>query len=185
MARTRQRVLVVDHGLLPFRRRVRCTVEVEASFAEVARAGRTRLAELVSRSLSPGPRPHETVVSPLRSSSFLRMAVDPEVSSAPGHPGSLGHLHWHARRYRQLFPDMEADILIRPLFGGRAELVLDAVYQPPGGLLGVVGDVLLGRFVARWTTAAVTVRLARAVAQAAGARQCSARTSTAAIGEAA
>jgi uncharacterized membrane protein len=69
---------------------------------------------------------------------------------------------------------MEADLLARPLLGGRTELVLDAAYRPPGGLLGVAGDVLLGRFVARSTAAAFTARLARAMADATGERPCNA-----------
>ena len=185
MTRTRQRAFVVDQGLLPFRRRVGCTVEVGASITEVARAGRICLAELVTRSLSPSPAPLGTVVSPLWGSRLLRMAVDPEVSSAPAHSGSLGHVHWHARRCRQHFPDMEADILARPLLGGRTELVLGAVCRPPGGLLGVAGDIFLGRFVARSTTAVFAVRLARAMTQAADERQCSAWASPTASREAA
>ena len=185
MARNRQGASVADEGLFPFRRRVRCTVEVGVSFAEAERAGRICLAGLVTGSLSAGTAPHGTAASTLRGSRLLRMAVVPEVSRARGRPGALGHLHWHARRYRRLFPEMEADILARPLLGGRTELVLDAAYRPPGGLLGVAGDVLLGRFVARSTAAAFTVRLARAMAEAAGERRCSGRPSPAATREAA
>ncbi len=185
MARNRQGASVADEGLFPFRRRVRCTVEVGVSFAEAERAGRICLAELVTGSLFAGTAPRGTVAATLRGPRLLRMAVVPEVSSARGRPGTVGHLHWHARRYRRLFPDMEADILARPLLGGRTELVLDAAYRPPGGLLGVAGDILLGRFVARSTTAAFAVRLARAMADAAGERHCSAWVSPAATREAA
>ena len=48
MARNRQGASVADEGLFPFRRRVRCTVEVGVSFAEAERAGRICLAEPVS-----------------------------------------------------------------------------------------------------------------------------------------
>ena len=185
MASTRQGVSVADQGLFPFRRRVRCTVEAGVSFAEVERAGRICLAEMVTGSLFAGTTRHERVASTLRGPRLLRMAIDPEVSSVPGRRGALGHLHWHARRYRRLFPEMEADVLARPLLGGRSELVLDAAYRPPGGLLGVAGDVFLGRFVARSTTAAFTGRLARAMADAAGERRCSAWASPASTREAA
>ena len=185
MARNRQGASVADEGLFPFRRRVRCTVEVAVSFAEAERAGRICLAELVTGSLLAGTAPRGTVASTLRGSRLLRMTVVPEVSRARGQPGALGHLHWHARRYRRLFPEMEADVLTRPLGDGRSELVLDAAYQPPGGLLGVAGDILLGRFVARSTTAAFTVRLARVMAEAAGERHCSAWVPSAATREAA
>ena len=185
MARTGQGASVVDQGLFPFLRRVRCAVEVAVSFAEVERAGRLCLAELVTGSLSAGTVRPGTAASTLRGSRLLRMTVDPEVSSAPGRPGVLRHLHWHTRRYRRLFPEMEADVLARPLLGGRTELVLDATYRPPGGLLGVAGDILLGRFVARSTTAAFAVRLARAMADAAGERRCSAWAPPAATKEAA
>ena len=184
MARTGQGATVADRGLSPFRQRVRCAVEA-VSFAEAERAGRICLTELVAGSLSTGTASHRTVASTLRGPRLLRMAVDPEVSSARGRPGTVGHLHWHARRYRRLFPEMEANILARPLLGGRIELVLDAAHRPPGGLLGVAGGVLFGRFVARSTTAAFTVRLARAMAEAAGERHCSAWASPAATREAA
>ena len=40
------------------------------------------------------------------------MTVDPEVSSATGRPGVLGHLRWHARRYRRLLSEIEADLIV-------------------------------------------------------------------------
>jgi hypothetical protein len=184
MARTVQGVSLADQGLFPFCRRVRCTVEVGFSFTEAERAGRICLAERVASSHSTGTASHGMAASTLRDSRLLRMTVDPEVPNARGRPGALGHLHG-LRRYQRLFPEMEADALTRPLLGGRTELVLDAAYRAPGGLLGVAGDILLGRFVARSTTAAFTLRLARAMEEAAGERHCSAWASPAAAGEAA
>ena len=185
MARTRQRAFLVDQGFLLFRRCVRCITDVWAFFAEVARAERICLTEMVTRSLSLGRAPHRTVTSTLQCSSRLQIAVDSEASSASGHPGLLGHLRRHARRYRHLFSEMEADIIARTLSGWRTEPVLDAAYGPSGDLLDIAGDILLGRFVARSTTAVLAVRLGRAMAQAVSERQCSAWTSPTAIGEAA
>jgi hypothetical protein len=186
MARIAQRASVVDQGLLPFRRRVRATVELAVPFAEVVRDGRICLADLVDASLagdggSPrattgggrSPRaapdrgePPRAAPGPARHARPLLVAVDPQVSRAPGRTGSLGHVHWHALRFRRLLPEMDADILVRPLAAGHSELTVDAAYRPPGGLLGVVGDVVLGRFVSRGTVARFTVRLAQAMADA-------------------
>lgn len=96
----------------------------------------------------------------------LKVAVEPEVSSDRAHSGALGHVHWHARRLQRLVPDMEADLIVEPLSGGRTRLILEVTYRPPGGLLGAVGDGLVGRVVARSTADAFVGRLAQSVERA-------------------
>lgn len=162
MATSSQRASLSDHGLFPFRRSLGCAVEVEIPFQHVERAVRICLARLVTDSLgSVTGQGFKSVASTRRAARMLRVAVDPEISSAHRRPGAVGHLHWHARRCRRVFPVMEADLLARPLPGGRTQLRLDATYRPPGGLLGVVGDILFGRVVARSTAEAFTGRLAQ------------------------
>lgn len=175
MGQTQQGSSVVDHGLLPFRRSVTCAVEVPISFAEVERAARICLAKLVTDSLSPSAeRRPGTVASTVRGSRVLKVAVDHAVSSVRRRPGAVGHVHWHARRHGRIFPVMEADLLARPLSGGRTQLVVDGTYRPPGGPLGVVGDVLFGRIVARSTAMHFTGRLAQLMTEAVRGGRCGA-----------
>ena len=46
---------------------------------------------------------------------------------------------------------MDADLLARPVVGSATELVLVGTYHPPFGILGVLGDLLVGRLVAKST----------------------------------
>lgn len=164
MARTSQQsASVVDQGLLPFRRQVRSKAEVPISFGDVERAARVCLTQLVTDSLTSGAGKPEAVVSAFGATRALRVVVDSAVSPGSSRRGALGHLHWHAHRLPRLFPAMEAELLARPLASGGTELVLDATYQPPGGLLGVIGDVLIGRVVARSAARTFTGRLAHTV----------------------
>lgn len=83
--KTRRRASVTEHGLLPFRRELDCSIEVSIPYEDVARSARVCLGQLLTdasgsdgRSLS---HP-ETVVSTRRWSRVLRVAVEPEVSGA-------------------------------------------------------------------------------------------------------
>lgn len=173
MASTRQSASVSDQGLLAFRRHVECATEVSLSFEEVERAARVCLGQLVPDSLSVAAAPRLKTVAPMRHGFRApRVVVQPEVSSARTHNGAVGHVHWYARRFRRLFPVMEADLVARPLSGGCTQLVLEATYRPPGGLLGVVGDALFGRVVARSTAEAFTSHLAQAMEGAITDRRC-------------
>ncbi len=165
--RTIQRSSVSEHGLLPFRRHVDCARRLEISFQDVERAARVCLPQLVTDSLIVASAlTSETAISTHHFSRVFHVAVEPEVSIARTRPGVIAHVHWHARRHGGLFPVMEADLLARPHSSGRAELALEATYRPPGGILGLVGDVLFGRIVARSTAAAFTDRLAQAMEEA-------------------
>ena len=181
MARNETGASVVEEGLCSIRWRVGCTVEAGVAFARAEHAARTRVTELAAGSLPPGTASRGKAVFVLQGPRSRRMAVDPEVSSAAGHAGLLGRPRSHARRYRWLSPDVEADILARLPSAEPTELDLDVVHERPVGLLGVVGDILPDRFSARSTTAAVAVGPPRSMAHAARARACSAWTSTTAI----
>lgn len=156
--------LQVDPGSLSFHRQLGSAAEVEIPFDVVARAARVCLAEVVSDALGVTTRRgQETVASTRRGARLFRVTVDADVSSARPRSGEIGHLRWHARRFPRVFPELEASVVARPLEGGRTELLLGATYRPPGGLLGIVGDAILGRPVARSTLETFTRRLARSM----------------------
>ena len=192
MARTRRIASMDYRGALPFRRHVECATVVPLPYRDVERAARVCLGELVADPLFDAQTPQPKAVARmarmgrgLRGLRGLRVAVEPEVSSPRTRHGALGHVHWHARRLRRLFPGMEADLIVRPLSGGRTRLVLEAASCPAGGVLGAVGDRLVGRVVARSTAEAVIGRLAQAMEQALTDRRCGSWSSPHASSEAA
>jgi len=163
---------VSDQGLFPFSRRVGSAMEVPLSFADVERAARVCLGQLVTDSLSVAAASKSETVAPIgRGFRALRVAVEPEVSSARTRSDLVGHVHWHVRRFPRLFPVMEADLVARPLSGERTQPVLEASYRPPGRVLGVVGDVL-GRVVARSTAEAFIELLGHTMERAVAGRRC-------------
>lgn len=173
MATSSQNASVSDQGLLPFRRRIQCTTEVSLSFDEVERAARVCLGQLVPEVLSDTAASDSTMVAPMRRGlRALKVAVEPEVSTARTRAGVVGHVHWHAGRLRRFVPVMEADLVARPLSGRRTRLILEASYRPPGGVLGVIGDVLIGRLIARETAKAFTDHLAQAMEHAVRGGRC-------------
>lgn len=168
-------VAITEVGILRFRRRVTASSDLEVPYDDVRRAAGTCLPLLLSdpplgRKGSAADR--VKVGLPLW---MPKVTVEPEVSStARARSGAAGHIHWHAVRYRWLFPEMEADVFVRPLGSGRTRLVLDADYRPPGGMLGIAGDLLVGRLVARSTLAAFTARLRRTMEEASKDGRCGA-----------
>ena len=146
----------VGRGLLPFHRTVTAVRTVEASYSEVERAVRVCLSQLVEIALPSSTARHDyelvADVSMRRWFRRIRVPVDVEVEGVHHpRPGLIGHLRWRARRVGKVFPVMEADLLARPAFGSATELVLAGTYHPPLGALGILGDLLVGRLVARST----------------------------------
>ncbi len=72
-------------------------------------------------------------------------------------------IRWRAAALEGFFPEMSADLHVQPHSSGGASLVLDARYRPPGGLLGLLVDQLLGRFVAATTAQQFLERLAASI----------------------
>lgn len=167
-------VAISEVGILRFRRRISATSRLEMSYDDVRRAVGTCLPLVLSELAEGGKSSTERVKVGLRTW-LPKVAVEPEVSSATrARQRAAGHIHWHAIRLRRLFPEMEADVFVRPMGSRNTRLVLDATYRPPGGLPGIVADLLVGRLIARSTLAAFTARLTEAMATATEQGRCGA-----------
>jgi len=77
---------------------------------------------------------------------------------------------------------MDADLLARPTSEGNTDLILEGTYHPPFGILGLIGDLLFGRLVARSTAEEFVAGLARALEEAVRSESCCARPSDHAVG---
>lgn len=170
----------LSRGLLPFHRRVAAVRTLESSYGEVTRGVRVSLAQLVETAFpsSAGRQGHELVadLSMRRWFRWIRVPVDIEVEDVyHPRPGLIAHLRWGASRHGNVFPVMEADLLARPV-GSGTELILAGTYHPPLGILGVLGDLLVGRLVARSTTESFLDGLSRALEGAIAEGRCTAPT---------
>jgi hypothetical protein len=165
-----------ERGLIPLHRTVVASRVLAAPYQEVARAARVCLARLVASAL-PWSRsmPYDLVaaISPRRLRRLLRVPVDFEILS-PAHSGGgvVAHLHWRGHRLGWLFPVMDADLVARPTGGACTELSLVGTYHPPFGVLGVLGDVVAGRSVARSTANAFLEQVGGALEQAVNEGRC-------------
>ena len=92
---------------------------------------------------------------------WLRVPVRVE-SRTPSavHTGAEIAIHWAADVLTGVFPEMDADLLVRPAGEGSATLVLEGHYRPRLGLAGLLADRLVGRFVAAATAQQFLERLA-------------------------
>jgi hypothetical protein len=169
----------VSRGLLPFHRTVAVVRTVEASYSEVERAVRVCLSQLVeTASPSSAARHGYELVADLSMRRWfrrIRVPVDVEVEGVHHpRPGLIAHLRWRARRGGKGFPVMEADLLARPVVGAATKLVLAGTYHPPLGTLGVLGDLLVGRLVARSTAESFLDDLSHAIETAIAEGRCTA-----------
>ncbi len=57
-------------------------------------------------------------------------------------------LEWHAETAQALFPSMHATLTVYPLSPTETQLDLDGKYNPPLGILGDVGDRIVGHRIA-------------------------------------
>ena len=76
---------------------------------------------------------------------------------------AIVHLSWQSRFSPQLFPVMEADLGLRSVSAQSTEIVLTGEYRPPGGLVGLLADRLVGGRVALSTAEAFLEDLAAAI----------------------
>jgi hypothetical protein len=80
-------------------------------------------------------------------------AITRRVQAQPG-PVVYGHaslqvpLHWNAAEHPNLFPVMDARLVISDVGGNHIELRLVGEYRPPLGAIGAAGDALAGHHVA-------------------------------------
>lgn len=158
----------VSTGLLPFHRTIAAVRTLESPYGEVIRGVRVSLTRLVETAFpsSAGRQRYEPVaeLSMRRWFRWIRVPVDIEVEDVHHpRPGVIAHLRWRASRHGNVFPVMEADLLARPVVGSSTELTLVGTYHPPLGILGVLGDLLVGRLVARFTAESFLDGLSRAL----------------------
>jgi hypothetical protein len=83
-------------------------------------------------------------------------AVHREVSASVGAPWRAGATRWRAIAWdpvteEHLLPSLDGELGLHLEPAGRATLVFDARYQPPGGMLGAAADAVGLRRVARAT----------------------------------
>ena len=165
-----------SHGLLPFRRTLTASTTIAMPFADAKQVARTCLASVVAEAVPPAQSSRFGLAADIfmrRGARRLRVPVLVEVEGAyGGSHGAIAHLRWRSRHHRRLFPVMEADLLARPTSGSGSELVLHGTYHPPYGLLGLVGDLALGRVVARSTVQAFLEELGRAMEAAVAQGRC-------------
>jgi hypothetical protein len=155
-------------GLLPFRRTVVARREITVSFDDVERIGRTNLTHVVKVA---SPAPTEPIGYELLAGMHMhrwfrrvRVPVVVEIESARNWGyGTIAHLRWHAMQHPRLFPLMEADLIAHPISAQRSELVIAGTYQPPFGFLGLLGDLLIGRWVAQSTAETFLYGLGQAI----------------------
>ena len=163
----------VHRGLLPFGRTVVAVRTVQASYGEVERAVRFGLSELVETAFPSSTAEHgyELVADIFMRRWFRQVHIPVDVEVEGVHhprPGLIAHLRWQARRRRNVFPVMEADLLARPVVGSATKLVLAGTYHPPFGLLGVLGDLVAGHLIAQSTAESFVENLGDAIEVAVG-----------------
>ncbi len=85
------------------------------------------------------------------------------VTAAVGDPWQMGATHWRSLSWDpvaddgepaaidRLLPSLDGELGLHVEPGGRTTLVLDARYQPPGGIIGAAADAVALRRVARAT----------------------------------
>jgi hypothetical protein len=83
---------------------------------------------------------------------WLRVPVRVQSLTSPQmNPAAKISLRWEPTHGARLLPTMEADLIVHSHGEGASELLLEARYHPPFGLVGLVLDRLVGRFVAAST----------------------------------
>lgn len=178
-----------SHGLLPFRRTVVASTAIAAPFADVKQAARTCLTTLLTDAFPSERTRGNDLMAVMFMGRWARRLGVPVLVDVEGAyrrvPGLVAHLRWHSQRHRRLFPVMNADLLARPTSGAGSVLIVHGTYHPPFGLLGLIGDLLVGRVVARWTAQTFVEELGGALERALARGQCAVTSSSATTREAA
>lgn len=125
------------------------THSVAASYAEVSDALVHRLTEVVQLAFPETKTPpFEATLTTVSLRGLLRVPVELEwsrSSTTRGDNGAVMHLTWRPRRLLTLLPVMEADLTLRAEASSKSELTLLGRYIPPFGLVGLIGDRIIGR----------------------------------------
>jgi hypothetical protein len=150
------------------RERLRVSRCVARSFADVERILRVSPERALQLAYGKAVDPNGAVISlsPYPSLPRLRVPVRVESSTPVGeHHGAVISIRWTATRMTHLFPVMEADLSIHPNGSEECKLILDGQYRPPLGLLGLILDRLVGRWVASTTARSFLDRLGNCIEQ--------------------
>jgi hypothetical protein len=146
---------------------VRTSVPLEYSVAEqVVRVGPAHLIALAFPDKARPNRTDAAVSLHLRHGGALRLPALVELSTPEGHHnGAVIHLRWRARLLSRFFPVMEADLQLHPIAAYETEIALVGTYRPPLGMLGMIGDRLVGSAAATATATAFLDDLSRVLRQ--------------------
>jgi hypothetical protein len=140
--------------LPPELERVRVTRVVQRPFGEVERSLRVRPDHVVQLAYGDLADEHDGMISLALhpSAPWLRVRVRVQ-SFTPIDPlrGVVISIRWTPTRLNRLLPTMEADLKVRSAERGSSELELEGHYRPPLGVVGLVIDRVVGRFVASAT----------------------------------
>lgn len=146
--------------------RLRVSRIVRRPISEVERILRVGPAELIHLAYGENTAANAAVV-PLQLSSRIRWLIVPVRVEywTPQTPNTgTVTISWKAARFAGLFPEMEAHLQTQP-DGEWSVLVLDGRYRPPFGLVGLLTDRVLGRFIACATAQQFIERLAQCLEQ--------------------
>jgi hypothetical protein len=138
---------------------------VGRSYAAVEERLRVRPEQVLRAAYGEEFTPGDAVISiaPHPRLSWLRMRVRVESFTRVGEHHGVISIRWTPTRMVHLLPTMEADLSIHAGANEETELVLDGKYRPPLGLLGLVIDRVIGRWVASFTAATFVDRLADSI----------------------
>ncbi|MDA8312192.1 MAG: hypothetical protein M0Z46_16620 [Actinomycetota bacterium] len=149
---------------------VTATVVVAASYAAIEQALRVGPDQLIAlaylRAATTEDGRFHAVLTTRGWRRWLRFPATIEFfRPASGSPHAIVHLSWRSSYSAELFPVMEADLGLRPVSENSTELVLSGEYRPPGGIVGLLVDRLVGGRVAVSTAEAFVEDLAAAIEQ--------------------
>jgi hypothetical protein len=92
------------------------------------------------------------ILSPSRSQRWLRIPAQVEFWTPDAeHRAATISVRWKATRFDRYFPVMEANLFVHASGDGESELLLEGRYRPPLGLFGLIGDRIIGRWIAAAT----------------------------------
>jgi len=154
------RAVLKGETTMPEAREFRCYEYVNRPFANVKETLVNDMGGLLQRATSSAVDRAGSVIAKLRVSAF-GLEIGKEVKIDIGkidehvHPphaiteeGLSVELRWKATANASLFPALRAELIAYALSADETQLDLHCWYEPPGGVFGTAGDVLIGRRVA-------------------------------------
>jgi hypothetical protein len=148
--------------------RLRVTRALERPLADVNETLRVRPEQVLQLAYGQDGQPNGAVISLSLHPSipWLRVPVRVQCFTPAGdHHGAVISIRWSAERGTRIFPTMDADLAVLQSGPGASELVLEGRYRPPLGLVGLIVDRIIGRWVASATAKTFLDRLADCIEQ--------------------